>query len=1018
MKKTIIHLSDLHFRTDWEEEQGLVLEAFFKDLYKQIQLLDKSKVYLIFSGDIVLAGGDSKLYDAFLKQFDDELNKLNIPRSQRICIPGNHDISVDFIKDKSVEHEGVVTQKLNETDFNNYLSKQPTILTDKFPNYKSFETKFADYGISNNILSGAGWDLDENIGLYCLNTAICSSGGYNAITDKERLAVDTRSLQKWILESKSKTKILVMHHPKEWLRDWAQTEITKILRKDFSLCLSGHIHDQSVFHSINKDFPLVECSAPPLLTNKKGKLGYSLITVSAEGVMSIQYRQWTKNHSFVTGVDFSDNDDGRIIVKKDAHFKKDASIDIISHILNRNLDDALCAFSSQPIVWVEPVLSNTNEISQNADDNFEKRIVLSDFISNPKSTIIVSPPQFGLTCLAFYLAKEAWRIYSSFWLYLDTKKINSNLVEKAVKKELLLYGVELSNVKCIVLDSWSNYNKDSIKILNSLTDLYKELPIIVMQTIDDSKFQTEPNNDIIQHQFDVLHLLALPRGQIRKVVSAYNKVKNIGDDDIILTKIISDLEVLNIHRTPYNCLTLLKVAEKYFDESPVNRTKMLEMVLFILFDMDGVPTYKTKPDLKDCEYVLGRFCEKMIKSNSYYFSREDFSKELKSFCTEKLIALEVDVVFDVLHSNNIIIKYENQYLFRSTYWIYYFAAQRMHSDQEFANYIFEEKRYISFPEIIEFYTGIDRNRGDALKILVKDLRETCDIVKNKVGLPDDMNPYRTARWKPTEENIGKMQSEISGDVLKSKLPDSVKDQYADTAYNQIRPYNQNIQTILSEYSLVILIQKIRACSRALRNSDYVEPEIKKEMLNEIMRSWEQLAKVLLALSPMLATKGQAAFEGAGFVLCGDFGNTFEERINRIIQATPTNVVAMFKNDLFSSKMGPLLFDQMANETNELKKHKLVLLLIYERPFGWKRHVESYIVAISKNSFYLYNIYNVLRAQYRFSYASPSELNDIKYLIKMGLAKHELGIMKPKHDKILKISDSVIPIREIDDGLNS
>ncbi|MCJ7525522.1 MAG: hypothetical protein MUP71_09930 [Candidatus Aminicenantes bacterium] len=79
MKKTIIHLSDLHFRQNWEEDQGVVLAEFFKDLGKQIGKLDKSNVYIAFSGDVVLAGGESALYDNFYLQFDYELNKLGIP---------------------------------------------------------------------------------------------------------------------------------------------------------------------------------------------------------------------------------------------------------------------------------------------------------------------------------------------------------------------------------------------------------------------------------------------------------------------------------------------------------------------------------------------------------------------------------------------------------------------------------------------------------------------------------------------------------------------------------------------------------------------------------------------------------------------------------------------------------------------------------------------------------------------------------------------------------------------------
>jgi len=87
-----------------------------------------------------------------------------------------------------------------------------------------------------------------------------------------------------------------------------------------------------------------------------------------------------------------------------------------------------------------------------------------------------------------------------------------------------------------------------------------------------------------------------------------------------------------------------------------------------------------------------------------------------------------------------------------------------------------------------------------------------------------------------------MQNIINQDVFNSKLPDSLKDKYADEGYNQLRPYDQSIQNILQEYSLTVLIQKIKASSRALRNSDYVDPNIKRSLLKEITRGWKQISK--------------------------------------------------------------------------------------------------------------------------------------------------------------------------------
>jgi hypothetical protein len=676
----------------------------------------------------------------------------------------------------------------------------------------------------------------------------------------------------------------------------------------------------------------------------------------------------------------------------------------------KRFENALRIYSSQPIIWVEPILSNTNEISQNPDDNYNNKIELEDLIINLQSTIIKAPQQFGLTSLSHYLVKEAWE-KDNLWIYIDSEKAKPHTIHNAVKNEVESLELKLADVKCIILDSWNAYESSSVKKLKNLCDAHKDLPIIVMQTIDDSKFLGNSDKIKIDREFNILHLLALPRNQIRQVVCEYNKLKDIGEEDIVLKKVVTDLDTLNIHRTPLNCITLLKVSEKNFDESPVNRTNMLEMVLFVLFNMDELPTYKTKPDLKDCEYVLGCFCENLIKNDIYEFTYDNFINQLNGFCKEKLIDLDVSVVFDVLILNNILVKRDLNYIFRSSYWIFYFGAKRMHNDSNFAEYIFSSKKYNSFPEIIEFYTGIDRNRKDALLVLTKDIKDTCSVVSGKVRLPENMNPFSHIQWKPTEEQIVKVQNEISENVINSGLPDSLKDQHADKSYNQIKPYNQSIQSFFEEYSLHNLIQNIKASSRALRNSDYVEPEIKKELLKNILKGWEEIAKVLFAMTPMLATEGEAVFENISFVLNSNFGSTYEERVKRIIQANPTNIVALFKEDLFSAKIGPLLYDHFKNESNDMTKHQLALLFIFTRPREWKKHIEEYIVDISKNSFYLYNTVNTLRARYRFDFLTDDEIKETSYLIKLGLAKHEFGDKKPTLTKVLKIPNKILPKRE-------
>ncbi|MEW6646933.1 MAG: metallophosphoesterase [Pseudomonadota bacterium] len=753
MATSIIHLSDIHFIPDNFEGLQAVLHPLFKDLERQVNKSPSTRFFVAFSGDIAKAGQDPDSYRNFFSYFDKNLSALGIQKENRICVPGNHDASRNEIEKTKIEHEGVVSLFLDERQFNDYMLKTPSVLTGKFSNYVNFEREFARYGVGESVF-GAGWDIGDDIGVYCLNSALCASGGIvgadgKQISDKRRLGIVTRGLHQWVQSCSAKWRVLVMHHPLDWLIDWADNELKTLLKNDFSLSLSGHNHVHDMFHSISSENTLIECSSPPLFTKKSDQLGYAIITLDKDyGVDNISYRQWTKYQSFVSGVAFSNTDDGVVSIKTTSatHNRKTSDTDdFIERYLRQRLMTSLQAFSSQPNVWVEPTLSETPET--NVDHERNNEFELSSILVNPKSLFIKAPPQYGLTCLGRFLCLEAWRQHNNFWFYIDAKIAKPTLavINKLMTQELELFGLSENDINCIILDSWSTTDKDAERILQKICQRFPDLPVVCMQTVDSVAF-----NDLTDIQqirkFDVLYLWSLERAKIRKIVSEYNDEKHIGDEDAIMSRVVSDLDVLNIHRTPLNCLTLLKVSELDFDESPVNRTEMIRRVLYLLFNVDDIPQYKTRPDLKDCEYVIGYFCEKLMRRGNYLFTREEFLRDVKLCCDERLIYLETHLLFDVLHANSILVKVGDSFAFKFSYWLFYFAAQRMHHSADFATYILSDMRYANYPEVIEFYAGIDRRRTDALDVLINDVGSLSNAMDKKLGFPDEFNPFRLGQW--------------------------------------------------------------------------------------------------------------------------------------------------------------------------------------------------------------------------------------------------------------------------------
>ena len=692
--------------------------------------------------------------------------------------------------------------------------------------------------------------------------------------------------------------------------------------------------------------------------------------------------------------------------------------DIIKEQFNKNLNGALKSFSTQQRIWVEPRLHSKEEDLNSSTDN-DTKVDLNSIVADPRYLVIRARQQFGLTCLAHYFIKEAWvNEKPSFWLYIDSNELNPHAKEivKYVTKKLQLLSLSKDDIECIVLDEYSSNIKDADKIINLLCEEFSGVPVIVMMTLVENPLLNESIDFPVNREFEILNLWALPRNGVRKVISEYNNGKYIGDENAVVAKVVSDLEVLNIPRTALNCLTMLKIYEVEFDDSPVNRTEMIRRVLFLLFTIDEIPRYKNRPDLKDTEYILGYFCELIIKEKKCYFSRDDFLSTLNDFCKNNEIDIDTHVIFDVLFANNIIVLRGQKFCFKFNYWVFYFAAHRMHHNSDFANYVLQDMRYTSFPELIEFYTGIDRRRDDALNVLINDLKCTSKIVDDKCGLPQDFNIYGLAQWQPSEDSVEKMHSEVSDGVLSSNLPDIVKDQYADQSYDRTRPLTQSIHSILEEYSLLRLMKNVKAGSMALRNSDYANTETRHELLQGIIYGWETIIKVLIVLAPILSKEGRVTLEGASFILSDNFKGTHEEKFNALIQMIPTNVVGWYKNDLYSKKMGTLLFNHVKNEKSGLIKHTLNLLIISKRPKGWDKYIENYIVSEDKNSFYLGDIYKTLRAEYKYSFVSSNTLGVLANLIKMAASKHQFGIKKPsvnKLDKISKTQEYDLPERDVD-----
>lgn len=695
-----------------------------------------------------------------------------------------------------------------------------------------------------------------------------------------------------------------------------------------------------------------------------------------------------------------------LFAKENSSFDKPEDIikeiDLIQKKLENDLDQSLKTYNETSPVWINPIISNKRDIPENPSNNRDHEIDINTILQTPSNIVIKAPSEFGLTSLAHYLKLEAWKIGKVF-LYIDSKKTKKHKVVKLIKREIEdYYYKNLDYLDCIILDSVSFEENGIMQMVKNICEEFTDIPLIILNTLDNNFFLKSDEDDKVEikRSFTSFYLMPLPQNEVRKIVNSYSDLKSIDEDkDIMLGKVTKDLQNLNMHRTPKNCISILRASSKIGSEySPINRTKLLETILNTIFEEYEIPTYKDKkPDIKDCSFVLGYLCEILLRRQDFEFNESFFKTKIQEFSKINMLDLDLNYLLSVLLDNSLLgIKNSGDYFFKNSYWVFYFTAQRMNMNKDFLEYIYEKKKYIDFPEIIEFYTGIDRNKEDALKILNKDLDETLKALRLKVNINDSLNPYKSITWTPNVETLKIEEAKIGENVIQSGLPDEVKDTYEDKSYNQMKPYNQVINNVIREYSFLVLMRQISATSRALRNSDFVDPRLKQELLDKILKSWNEMNKILIVLSPLLADKGNVAFEGANFYLDDEEFQIEDPERKRmlVLLAVPSNVVKIFKDDLFSNKMGPLLIKNAQTINNSLLKHELMLLLIAERPKGWNKVIDDYIVDLDKNSFFLNDVLTTINFNINYKATDYDEKRILTLLSSKCRAKHIFNSNNP------------------------
>ena len=1006
-KILLLNISDIHVGSEHKpENEGLVLRKFITDVEEQILKFTYDDCYVLISGDLVFAASDNN-YTKFDKLIIKELMRvLSIDRSHFIIAPGNHDVTQNALKGVEESFLPIFNNKYDENRFNDLIRKpaQSDILFGKFNAFLNYVTNsFVQKGYS---LEANLFPINDIWSIHVLNSAILSCGAYKDIDDQGHLGVDTRSLHDFLAKDKHPKKILLMHHPEYFCMDWVKQELHKLYKDEYALVLSGHTHDQELYYDNKNGY--IRCEAPQLFTDKFDDiLGYSFIELENDKVVRISYREWfEKRNRFRAGISFTDDDESQGVVsfvEEKTRAIQNKNVDLVSILMQERLKKEMESYVGQPYIWVDRYLSDDR-----IDNVFKlhESVLYSelDIINNGENIHIVAPSQYGLTCYGSHFLLTLWENNHAFGIKVDADGVRVKKFEKLVESELNHYGKIAEDVTWIVIDNWKPYRKDQKGISAYIKQEFPNAHVVLMTIYHEREFVEGVSFDEPMIKSKTLYLTPLKRAQERMMVDAYNKEKFIDDSDEVLTKLDEDIKNFNLHRSPHSCATLLTVFKDSFDRNPVNRTDVLENILSITFDNTRLPNYRTnKPDAKDCDFCLGFFCSSLIEKQQFFFSRKDFNEEIGTFCKQKDYDVDVEQLFDILCYSKIIVEDDGLYKFHFSFWVYYFVASWMIANEDYAKEMLNNQKYLHYPEVLEFYTGKDRRRKDAVETLISDLRVTSQAIQVKTGMKETDDPFAFLRFNQNKVQEEAIIEQIESDVKQSNLPQSVKDQTADLHFNPSAAFHQDIFKVYQDFSVGYLVNIIRIGSKVLRNSDQLDASIKQQLLAEITSALKVLSNIIYLVSPLFAKQGYIQLTDYGFKLTKEFFNLEEkERTIRILVTIPYNLTMMFKEDIFSQKLSPVFVSALGAEKDKVKRHLLASLLVYKQPDGWGKALLSYMATVGQNSYYLGTLFELMMSVLQVGDMEESEQLRMKDLIKSAMFKINTGRLPSSQGELNQI----------------
>lgn len=795
--KNILHISDIHASDIPGVGNGAAdLKLLTSKIIDDMVSVAKPDT-IIITGDIAYSGQCDQYELFFDLLLDPVLRALKIGMDRVVILPGNHDAnrkawknSNSLIRDQLSDHH---SSKKVDDQISEYLEGDFKL----FSGFTSLVEKVDRVKSSKPLLTTSlyrAYDID-GVGVACVNTAWLA---YKE--DRGKLMIGERQILDLINSMNSRTpKILLMHHPLEWLHAEDRKVVSEILyRSKISCMFYGHMHEFSVGKESHFDEDsLLKIQTGKLDIERDGTVtGYCLLSLNEENNFEdgrVYFRKWnSKASAFEAWTERANKGVLDFSIKDAIPFDASRFSDICRskrYFIERDL---LCnvglAYEQQKTltdVFVCPSLAwdvgPTTEPDGKAKFAYKKNksLNLDSIISLSDSLVLLGGENSGKSTLAkriaiFCLNAQSEGDLSKIFYYVDAKERILNKANKIRDGLLGFYFDDNDGSSCkakierklinrnaiILIDSCEHLDASSIKaVFDYIASNPKPRYILCAQLSARavlSEFSTRISDS---KKFKFLKVSGLKRSHIRELFGNWSPSSR-GKNFHAVNQAIRSITGAGMPSNPFVYTMLLSIKER---KSTTYRTFMHEADLienFIEIILEKhVLTTRNDPQYKDLLLFVGYVAAKMQRSDLFSLTETEMAVAVGDFNKLIIKNFSYNGYVGPLVKCGIFRNGDGKYIFSQACFFNYALAHWLIKNNIDYKTIENQIDFLSFDKVFEYVSAIKKSDFELL---------------------NHLNARVNCAWNALIENerlveIGTIDAEINGCVSHDFI-DLIKDE--------------------------------------------------------------------------------------------------------------------------------------------------------------------------------------------------------------------------------------------------